>query len=542
MRAIKAINLKMAPQRLLDVSGVMTLNIERSKSLYCLHLKPILSSSSGRMQAGLKKRSPDAVLYPFVALSLLLLWQLLIRFLPPPTAIAGTVPAGVRVGANSVNGAKSHRAPHKNHKNTVKILECATSLLVHQQLKYKNAFIETFKKLRVFSIHAIKNKITLSSTMLCDRHSWNHIELRSATIPSTWTNRLEVLKYFELLATLMAGLYDCEQTERQLDKERLGSVPFDGQSVHEFLGGDDEIENDDHKYTSEEIQKAANLFHLSRMDVLKAELRQTQQNKRYYRQQFDRGNKIYETLHDKVKELEPALTIRSTKQQHHFTTHSVLSVSLPPIAAKSTQPEKTLSPSQLILSTPAIIDTTTNVVVTPSARPPCTTMQPPNNNSACIQHSCVTNITEASKFFQFPHQNQTKFEYIYIPCLQRKTRQKIRQLSRSLKINTSRVVDISYPSRNIIGIPATNQHNASRIPTLKTFDPIHPENLKDLQYQICSEFERSNISKQSHHQRCLRAISAQPLTLITKIARFFNSKGWIDRSDFDHSMSSPRQL
>ncbi|KAI7855409.1 hypothetical protein BDC45DRAFT_439245 [Circinella umbellata] len=87
--------------------------------------------------------------------------------------------------------------------DTVKILECATSSLVHQQSKYKNASIETFKKLRVFSIHVIKNKITLSSTMLCDRYRWNHIELRSATIPSTWTHRLELLKYFELLATLM---------------------------------------------------------------------------------------------------------------------------------------------------------------------------------------------------------------------------------------------------------------------------------------------------------------------------------------------------
>ncbi|KAG2219393.1 hypothetical protein INT45_010969 [Circinella minor] len=91
--------------------------------------------------------------------------------------------------------------------DTVKILECATSSLVHQQ---------------------------------------NHIELRSAKIPSTWTNRLERLKYFELLATLMIGLlYDSEKIERRLDRERLGSMPFDGPSVHEFLGGDDEIENDD---------------------------------------------------------------------------------------------------------------------------------------------------------------------------------------------------------------------------------------------------------------------------------------------------------
>ncbi|KAI7853542.1 hypothetical protein BDC45DRAFT_606401 [Circinella umbellata] len=213
------------------------------------------------------------------------------------------------------------------------------------------------------------------------------------------------------------------------------------------------------------------------MDVLKAELRQTQQNERYYRQKFDRVNKLYETLLAKVKELESALTVRSTKKQHHFTTHSMFSPA------------------------PAIIDTTTSAAVTPSARPKKvhpvptyshspTTMQKEEAHNQQVRlhkHSCVTNITEASKFFQFPDHNQTKFEYIHIPYLKRKTRQKIRQLFRSLKINTSRVLDISYPGRNIIGI-LVHQHylphintmlQEANIPTLKNFDPIHPDNLKD---------------------------------------------------------------
>ncbi|KAI7848777.1 hypothetical protein BDC45DRAFT_449670, partial [Circinella umbellata] len=111
----------------------------------------------------------------------------------------------------------------------------------------------------------------------------------------------------------------------------------------------------------------------------------------------------------------------------------------------------------------------------------------------------------------------------------------------SLKINTSRVLDISYPSRNITGIlvhqyylPHINTMlQEPNIPTLKSFDPIHPDNLKDPKYKSCSEPERSNISKQCHRQR------SQPLILITKIARFFSSKGWMDQSDFDHIMSSP---
>ncbi|KAI7846501.1 hypothetical protein BDC45DRAFT_577218 [Circinella umbellata] len=99
------------------------------------------------------------------------------------------------------------------------------------------------------------------------------------------------------------------------------------------------------------LRMPADSFRPSRIDVLKAELRQTQQNEGYYRQQLDKVNKLYETLQAKVKELKPALSVRSTKpHHHHFTTLSVFSESLPSIPAKLTQPEKTVLPSQLTLS------------------------------------------------------------------------------------------------------------------------------------------------------------------------------------------------
>ena len=87
--------------------------------------------------------------------------------------------------------------------DTIKTIECATASLLNEAMKYKNASIKTFKKLKVFSIHIIKNKMSLSSTSVNDQYTWNRIDMRSAEIPTDWRSRIYLLKYFELLATLM---------------------------------------------------------------------------------------------------------------------------------------------------------------------------------------------------------------------------------------------------------------------------------------------------------------------------------------------------
>ncbi|KAI7853788.1 hypothetical protein BDC45DRAFT_144259 [Circinella umbellata] len=87
--------------------------------------------------------------------------------------------------------------------NTIKTIECATASLLNEAMKYKNTSIKTFKKLEVFSIHIIKNKMSLSNTSVNDQYTWNRIDMRSAEIPTDWRSRIYLLKYFELLATLM---------------------------------------------------------------------------------------------------------------------------------------------------------------------------------------------------------------------------------------------------------------------------------------------------------------------------------------------------
>ncbi|KAI7848675.1 hypothetical protein BDC45DRAFT_415132, partial [Circinella umbellata] len=80
--------------------------------------------------------------------------------------------------------------------------------------------------------------------------------------------------------------------------------------------------------------------------------------------------------------------------------------------------------------------------------------------------------------------------YVHIPCQQRTIRQETCKLLRHLNINTSRILDISFPGRNIIGLLVHHHYlpeiifimQIAKIPVLKDFDPTHPDNLKDPKY------------------------------------------------------------
>lgn len=85
---------------------------------------------------------------------------------------------------------------------SVKILERNVAALREEACHYENASLETFKKLGAYGVQIIETKVALSKTMVHDKHRWKNIEMRSAQIPKTWDDRLLILEYLELLATL----------------------------------------------------------------------------------------------------------------------------------------------------------------------------------------------------------------------------------------------------------------------------------------------------------------------------------------------------
>ncbi|KAG0748168.1 hypothetical protein G6F62_008153 [Rhizopus arrhizus] len=84
----------------------------------------------------------------------------------------------------------------------LKLLVCGASSQKKEAVLNKNSSIATFKKLKVFAIQIIKNRVTLSELFMNDQKSWCFIEKRTATLPSSWHDRILLVQYLELVATL----------------------------------------------------------------------------------------------------------------------------------------------------------------------------------------------------------------------------------------------------------------------------------------------------------------------------------------------------
>ena len=97
---------------------------------------------------------------------------------------------------------------HTTHsiEDSLKVLECSVASLRREAANYKFSSLETFKRLNTYGIQMIKSKITLSKTSMYNENTWKHVEMRTAQIPTTWHNRIILLEYLELLATLFVSI------------------------------------------------------------------------------------------------------------------------------------------------------------------------------------------------------------------------------------------------------------------------------------------------------------------------------------------------
>ncbi|EPB87616.1 hypothetical protein HMPREF1544_05599 [Mucor circinelloides 1006PhL] len=100
----------------------------------------------------------------------------------------------------------------------LKLLECGVSLKKEAVLN-KNSSIATFKKLKVFAIQMI-----LSVLFMNDQKSWWFIEKQTATLPSSWNDRILFVQYLEIVGTLLYDLCEPQHVLKQLMKENLGLI------------------------------------------------------------------------------------------------------------------------------------------------------------------------------------------------------------------------------------------------------------------------------------------------------------------------------
>lgn len=84
----------------------------------------------------------------------------------------------------------------------MKQLESTSNALKHEINAYQFASYNTMKRRKIFGVHSIQDKITLTDTSIKDRNTWRFVELRSAVVPTCWAKRKQWTKVFEWTATL----------------------------------------------------------------------------------------------------------------------------------------------------------------------------------------------------------------------------------------------------------------------------------------------------------------------------------------------------
>ncbi|KAG1042672.1 hypothetical protein G6F43_011838 [Rhizopus delemar] len=87
---------------------------------------------------------------------------------------------------------------------------------------FKNSRFKTALKKSTFGVQVIKDTVTLSKMNLKEDRLWKFVELRSANIPTNWSDRFNWVKMFELIATLFLCLKEEKRVDMEMKKENSG--------------------------------------------------------------------------------------------------------------------------------------------------------------------------------------------------------------------------------------------------------------------------------------------------------------------------------
>jgi hypothetical protein len=134
------------------------------------------------------------------------------------------------------------------------------------------------------------------------------------------------------------------------------------------------------------------------------------------------------------------------------------------------------------------------------------------------------------------------FTFVYINRSRRYNRTEVRKNLRLLGVEASRVLDVMFPARSVIGLLVHVQYEpmlkatlaAAKVAVIDNFDPTSPEHLADPKYAAQNVETRTVIAMGLHRDRCLRALDflqKKEKAPVGPVAREFLAAGWVDEDD-----------
>ncbi|KAI8968609.1 hypothetical protein BDF20DRAFT_803873, partial [Mycotypha africana] len=141
------------------------------------------------------------------------------------------------------------------------------------------------------------------------------------------------------------------------------------------------------------------------------------------------------------------------------------------------------------------------------------------------------------------------FQYIYLHRSRRLTHVECRKNLRLLGAEPSRILDIMFPARNVVGLLVHIQYQeeflqilakANVKPINSEFDPTDGKHVADPKYASLSNDERNIKAAELHRDRCLHTLEflASTRRPLLPVARDFLNNGWISDEDFSEVLNS----
>ncbi|KAG2178938.1 hypothetical protein INT43_001785, partial [Umbelopsis isabellina] len=131
------------------------------------------------------------------------------------------------------------------------------------------------------------------------------------------------------------------------------------------------------------------------------------------------------------------------------------------------------------------------------------------------------------------------FDFVYLPKTRKYQRSEIRSRLRDVGIDTSRVLDIIYPARDVIGLLVHVQYRAllketllqKKIETIDSFDPLDPKHIADPRHAPLGTEDRRRLAVDLHRQRLLHGLEKMRPHVSPAVARSYVEIGWIADTD-----------
>ncbi|OAD80287.1 hypothetical protein PHYBLDRAFT_160934 [Phycomyces blakesleeanus NRRL 1555(-)] len=109
----------------------------------------------------------------------------------------------------------------------------------------------------------------------------------------------------------------------------------------------------------------------------------------------------------------------------------------------------------------------------------------------------------------------------------------VRSSLHTLGVDSSQLLDINFPARDVIGVLVHVQYadafkaklTTASVEILDAFDPLDPDNVADPKYTSLSTHELANTAAMLHHDRCLQALQFLCPHVAIPVGHFFCEAG-----------------